>query len=260
MTKRLRSLMLLGLMCLAGCNTRVASISHSEFLDPRTDERPGRANDLAFQYRGELTEFDVLGIARGELTSEASIRRALDEARKVKLQSDSSILLIQSGALFPDGGMISELGKHFRVMPFTGVPPQERNAGATATTDPETFAKSLRLAAARAGNDVIVCYWGFLESRSENLPTKTVSWLPVANWVLPDEKQRMRIRLKLAIVDVRSGNWAVFSPAPFENTLTSERKHRAKTDQAQVEKLKAEAYEAAVTDLLRLYSSQVAAR
>jgi hypothetical protein len=260
MKKPLTSFLLLGLVCFAGCSTRVASISHSEFLDPNGGERPGHGNDFAFQYRGELTEFDVLGIARGELTSEASIRRALDEARKVKLQPDSSILLIQSGALFPDGGMLSELGKHFHVMPFTGVPPQEHNVGATITSDPETFAKSLRLAAARAGNDVIVCYWGFLESMSENLATKTVSWLPLANRVLPDETQRMRIRLKLAIVDVRSGNWAVFSPAPFENTLTSERKHRAKEDQAQVEQLKAQAYEAAVADLLRLYSSQVAAR
>lgn len=260
MKNQLSSLLLLGLICLAGCNTRVASISHSEFIDPRAGERPGRGNDGAFQYRGELTEFDVLGIARGELTSEASIRRALDEARKVKLQPDSSILLIQSGALFPDGGMIAELGKHFRVMPFTGIPPQENIVHGTPVSDPESFARSLRLAAARAGNDVIVCYWGFLESMSENLPTKTVSWLPVANWVLPDEKQRMRIRLKLAIVDVRSGNWAVFSPAPFENTLTSERRHRAKADQAQVEQLKSEAYQAAVTDLLRLYSSQVAAR
>ena len=106
MKRNFCNLLLLGLVYLAGCGTRVASISHSEFLDPSAGERPGRANDVAFQYRGELTEFDVLGIARGELTSEASIRRALDEAKKVKLQPDSSILLIQSGALFPDGGMI----------------------------------------------------------------------------------------------------------------------------------------------------------
>jgi len=258
MKKYSGSLMLLGLVFLAGCTTTRSSISHSEFLDPRTGERPGRASHLDFQYRGELTEFDVLGIARGELTSEASIRRALDEARKVKLQPDTSILLIQSGALFPDSGMTTELEKHFRTMPFTGVPPYHPNAGGA--SDPETFAKSLRLAAARAGNDVIVCYWGFLEAMSENLPTKPVSWLPVANWVLPDEKQRMRIRLKLAIVDVRCGNWAVFSPAPFENTHISERSRRARADQAQVEQLKAEAYQAAVSDLLRLYSGQVAAR
>jgi hypothetical protein len=31
--------------------------------------------------------------------------------------------------------------------------------------------------AARGGTDLILCYWGMLESKSERLPTKTVfSW------------------------------------------------------------------------------------
>ena len=76
-----------------------------------------------------------------------SIRRALDEAKKVRLRQDSSILLIQSGALFPDGAMVTEVGKHFRVMPFSGVPPHPHDPAAS---NPETFARSLRLAAARA--------------------------------------------------------------------------------------------------------------
>jgi hypothetical protein len=250
-------LLLLALACTTGCDSTTRSISHSGYRkagDYYTDSRAG-STDPAFEYRGELTEFDVLGIARGELTSEASIRRALDDAKKVRLRQDSSILVIQSGALFPDNGMIHELEQHFRVMPFSGVPPHE-----PAASDPETFAKSLRLAAARAGNDIILCYWGMLECESGNLPTKTISWLPVANWVLPDEKQKMRIRLKLALVDVRSGSWAVFTPPPFEDTLVSERKHRMSADQAQVEKLKLEAYQAGVTNLLKLYAGEVAAR
>jgi len=263
MTPKLLSSLVVGIICFAGCTNDIRSISHADYRKPGSYQSQDSSADPGFEYKGELSEFDVLGVARGELTSEASIRRALDDARKVRLHSGSSILLIQSGALLPDGGMVSELGKHFRVMPFSGVPPAPAvlpgRGRDSAATDPETFAKSLRLAAARGGNDVIVCYWGMLECESENLPTKTISWLPVANWVLLDEKQKMRIRLKLAVVDVRSGSWAAFSPTPFESTLLSKRTRRMSADQGQVEQLKLQAYQAGVTDLLHLYSEQIAA-
>src|SRR6184192_805855 len=131
------------LLALTSCVRSVHSISHSSYEKVPWYASDSRRTEVdpEFAYRGELTEFDVLGIARGELTSEASIRRALDEAKKVRLHPDSSVLSIQSGASFPDGGMVKELGKHFRVMPFSGVPPHGHEP---AVSDAETFAKSLR--------------------------------------------------------------------------------------------------------------------
>src|SRR5262249_46785139 len=148
-------------------------------------------SDPAFEYRGELSEYDVLGIAKTEFTSEADIRRALEAAKPVKLQPGNCILLIQSGALFPDGEMVTEMSKHYHVVPFSGVPTVRRlGSGAlqTESPDPEMYSKVLRLTAARGGADFIVCYWGRLESESDRLPTKTVSWLPIVNWLTPDEK------------------------------------------------------------------------
>ncbi len=240
----------------AGCASQ-RSISNSGYRSkPGTFvPRPG-GSDPAFAYRGELSEFDVLGITRDDIVSESEIQRALDNAKAVKLRRDSSILLIQSGALFPDGAIVTELSKRFRVVPFSGVPPVAASTKGSipGALDPESYSKSLRLAAARGGNDIIVCCWGVLESEHKNLMTKTVSWVPVVSWVVPDETQHMRIRLKLAVIDVRSGNWSVFSPQPFDHSSTSTSHWRGVADQKQVESLKAKAYAAGVQDLVKLYA------
>jgi hypothetical protein len=217
-------------------------------------------SDQAFAYRGELSEFDVLGIDRGEVTTESEIRRTLDNSKKVSLREGDSILLIQSGATIPDGPMMTELGKYFSVVPFSGMPPRPPATSGrfeTDTFDAESYAKALRLAAARGGNDTIVCYWGFLESENDSLPTKTVSWVPVVNWVVPDEKQHMRIRLKMALIDVRTGNWTVFSPKPFETSRISTSPRRGTADQKQVERLKLEAYTACASDLVKRFANGI---
>ena len=245
---------------IAGCTKSARSISHSGYVKPGAycNYSPGDgASDAAFEYRGELSEADVLGISRGEITSDAEIRRAREAAKPVTLRPGSSILLIQSGALFPDGPMVTALSRHFTVVPFSGVPRARTTSAGTYQTesfDPESYSKSLRLTAARGGTDFVACYWGMLESESEKLPTKTVSWVPIVHWVLPDEKQHMRIRLKVALIDVRSGNWSIFSPKPFTDARLSRGPKRGAVDQKQVESLKQSAYEAAVTELVQAHS------
>src|ERR1051325_1699281 len=97
-------LSLLLLICggIIGCST-VRSISHSEYRSPQAGYAPRPpASDPGFEYRGELSEFDVLGIQRGVIASESDIQQAINNARPVTLRRNSSILLIQSGAMFPD--------------------------------------------------------------------------------------------------------------------------------------------------------------
>jgi hypothetical protein len=239
---------------LAGCaSTR--SISNSGYRQPDTAPRhPVRSGhvDSAFAYRGELSEFDVLGVSRNQTAFDEDIQQALDAAKSIRLKPQSTLLLIQSGAMFPDPPMVDGLSRSFRVVPFSGVPPGQGN-------DAEgnfNFSKSLRLAAARAGAETIVCYWGILESVEEKFPTKTVSWVPLVGWVVPDERERMRIRLKVALLDVRTGNWSVFSPPPSDSKTPSLGPRRAVADQKLVERLKRQTYEASVEELLRLYSEE----
>jgi len=236
------------LVFLAGCHTR--SISNSGY----------RAGGFNFGggslYRGELNEFDVLGVNRDQSITDSDIARALDTPARVKLRRGSSLLLLQSGALFPDEPMINELGRFVSVVPFSGVPADTRRGEAKPEEGPRaSYAKSLRLAAAKGGCETIVCYWGVLESAREDLATKSVSWVPVVGWSLPNEKQLMRIRLKLAVVDVRTGNWSVFSADSISDKAVSGSYNREISDQTQVEKLKQKAYEAAAKDLLRVYGS-----
>jgi len=261
-TMKCYKLYIVSIVCilLAGCVKSVRSISHSNYREGAVsgEYQPGDpGSDPAFNYRGELSEYDILGITRGGVTSETEIRRALDQAKHVRLRPGSSLLLIQSGAVFPDGPMVTELGKHFTVIPFSGVPQVRKTTAGerTESFDPESYAKSLRLTAARGGAEVIVCYWGVLESENEHLVTKTVSWVPIVNWMVPDEKQHMRIRLKIAVIDVGTGDWAIFTIRPFEDERLSRSPRREVVDQKQVERLKQKAYEAGATELVRLYSA-----
>jgi hypothetical protein len=214
-------------MLLCGCSTR--SISDSGY--------PGsRGNPL---YHGELSEFDVLGIDASTPVSDAEIGAQFTEYRKITVKRGAPILVIQSGALIPDDAMLRELGRQLVISPFSGIP----IAGSAAR--PASYAHALRLAAAKGGYEVIVCYWGVLESAVENHATKLVSWVPIIGMAVPDESQHMRIRLRVAVVDVRSGRWSMFSPENFEDEALTAGAIRRQSDQEQVALLKDRAYRAA---------------
>ena len=254
------------LLLVSGC-TNIRSISDAG-NDPEHRQFGGAAR--------ELDEFDVLGIKRGQPVFEEEIAQAGNHAQRVVMKQGSPVLLIQSGAVYPDGPMITELKKHFEVVPFTGVPEETKMAMGQTVWEPRTatygtvpglryqtaiqstagdpgYSKLLRLAAARAGADNIICYWGILESVDEKIPTSMVAWLPVVRWVMPDDREHLRIRVKLAVIDVKSGNWSVFSPEPFEDTAWSTPSRRETVDRKEVEILKARAFQAIAEELARLY-------
>src|SRR5262245_41517821 len=94
---------ILALCCvwISGCQRTVRPISNSSYPDNK--QGIGHIPDQTKEptgytaYQGELSEFDVLGITRGQAVSESEIARALEQAKAVKLKPNSSILLIQSG-------------------------------------------------------------------------------------------------------------------------------------------------------------------
>lgn len=246
---------LLVCILIAGCST-TRSISNSSHGDPHAYAPRGSA-DPGFEYRGELNEFDVLGVDRSRMVTDEEIVRALERPTSVELKPGSHVLLVQSGAVLPDGPMLSEMENHFGVVPFSGVPPRQRTATDAEPTEQFSYARSLRLAAARAGAENIVCYWGTLESARRRMETKTVSWVPIAGWMLPDESQAMRIRLKIAIIDVRTGSWQVVATEPFTDKSWSTSFTRSSSDRKQVEELKQKAYKAGVSAMLEAGHKQV---
>lgn len=235
--------LVLVLLLLTACGTR--SISDSGYPGDYWNAH-GR-NPL---YRGEISEFDVLGIDRQQEITEADIRNAFQETRRLSVKKGSAILLVQSGALLPDEPMIASLERFYQVGVFTGVPEQSKSG---AGQSPASFSKALRLAAAKGGYETILAYWGVLETAQNKLGTKLVSWVPIIGGAIPDETQRMRIRLKLAVVDVRSGQWDIFLSEPIEDSSLSAGYNRASSDQEQVAMLKEAAYAAAAGDFAQRY-------
>ncbi len=223
-----------------GCQTR--SISNSDYGG-------------TWGYRGELSELEVLGVNANKKISEEDIKAALNTKTKVSLKRGDRIVLVQSGAQFPDGPVLEELKPYYSVIPLSGVPVRDdryrrhEDAGAKQPVD-----KSLRLAAAKSGARTLIVYWGILETGREDHGTKTISWVPVIGRIIPDEKQKMRIRLKAAVIDVASGAWEFVIPEVYNDARTSARVNREESDQNQVTLLKAKAYKALASDLLKRFN------
>lgn len=232
-------------LLLAGCSTR--SISNSDYP---SDSRRGTA--MANGYRGELSELDVVGVAPDGAVTENDIQAALRAPSQARLSPDSRILLIQSGAEYPDAPMIEALQAYYRVAPFSGRPTTTNDGG-------PSFSKNLRLVAARGGYDKIVCYWGVLESARQDHVTSLISWVPIVGYTIPDKTDHMRIQLKAAIVDVATGSWTFVSPPSAESSSLSTVLSRKDTDQTLVQKLKMQGYRTLVQTLRDQHAVKVAA-
>ena len=222
---------------LTGCGVRSISDSGYQEHGWHSPENP--------YYQGELNELETLGIRENETIEEADIQAALDDASSVKLRRGDAILLIQSGAMFPDDAMLTAMQADFTVTPLSGMPNRPAQTSTTpdaAAADNAPLNRVLRLAAARAGATTLIVYWGILESAQENQITKTVSWAPILGSIIPDEAQRMRIRLKGVVMDARSGKWVMLTPPAIDNARLSARIERKTADQQQVSVLKEQAY------------------
>ena len=224
-----RSALAGALVFLAGCTTR--SISNSGFRNGQ----PGPNSQIG-GYTGELSELDVIGVAADTTVTEADIHAAVRGPAGTRLSRASKVLLIQSGADFPDAPMLDAMRTRFAVASFSGRPETRARTG-------DAFSKTLRLVAARGGYDKIVCYWGVLESAREDKITRTISWVPIVGYVIPDEREHMRIRLKAAIVDVESGRWTFVTPPPAARSKLSTALWREEADQDLVNKLKTEGFQ-----------------
>jgi hypothetical protein len=192
-------------------------------------------------YRGELSEFDILGAASGQDASQANITKALETATALKIKRGDQLLIIQSGALVPDNEMMDEASASFTVAPFSGVPPADKTG----------MAASLRLRAAQGGYHYILCYWGVLESAQEDREGKAISWVPIAGSFVPDQKEQMRIRLKAILLDVATGNWKIYTPEVHNDALLTSDLSREEQNQKLVTALKTKGYKSLIAELLK---------
>ncbi|HEX7860453.1 MAG TPA: hypothetical protein VF773_09020 [Verrucomicrobiae bacterium] len=195
----------------------------------------------------QLKENDVLGLRNTRATKDSDIGRILDEVSSLQIKEGSRILLVQSGSEHPDKEMVDELSKRFVVVPYTGLPNQIRS------DDGDDIGKSLRLAAAQSKAETLMVYWGHLEMRRDDLPTSLVSWVPVIDFSVPDEYQRVRMHLKVALVDVRTGKWSTFRSEPVESDALTTRFAREHEQKWPIKNTKQRLYRESVQKLLDGY-------
>ena len=219
-----------------GCAAR--SISNSGY--------PGDYSTRNSEYRGELSEYDVLGVADSRAMTDDEIRKALDDRKDLRIPKGSTLIVIQSGAMAPDGAMLDEISKYFKIVPLSGFPVKEKES--------ESFARKLRSVAANGGCSHVLCYWGTLETAQEDKVTKAISWVPIAGSFVPDESQHMRINLRAALVDVASGRWTMIRPDPIDDSALSAKMNRVSSDQKQVELLKKKGYAVLASELSRYFT------
>lgn len=194
----------------------------------------------------ELTEYDVLGIELGEDISDEQIGTVLDNAGRLEMPRQGRVLLVQSGAVMPDGELLDAMGKLFQPVPMSGYAARSSSQMNTNTTtgqqSPRDLSKTLRLAAAQAGAQTVIVVWGVLESIDEMHGSTAVSWVPIVGSFIPDETKHMRIRLKAVVMDVRTGAWEMVVPETFMSKTKSSSLKRQEAKDKMILELKQEAY------------------
>ncbi|HYE30503.1 MAG TPA: hypothetical protein VEH27_03680 [Methylomirabilota bacterium] len=221
----------------AGCHVNIGSEHHQSRHSP------------AVRKGSELNEYELLGL-RADASFETEVEKALAAAKDLRIKPGSTVMLIKSGRSLPDQKMVQALEGNYQVVTFTGIPTE---AGFKAEAE-TPFSKGIRLAAARAGAETIICYWEKLETTTQELPTSIVSWVPVLDLTLPHESQSLRLTAKLAVIDVRSGNWALFTTQPHERKGLRTASGKEHNDQTHIEALRGTAYNAAAAEIQRRYS------
>jgi hypothetical protein len=191
-----------------------------------------------------LTETDVLGFDTVHSVSEDEIAKAAGPRGKIQVKRGAAVMLIHAGAAAPDEIMLREAGNSFAVTPFSGFAQRRNEAGESAN-----LSRALRLTAAKGGNDFLVVYWPALESGDG------VSGAP--NWRaitgdIPYDAEQVRLRLRLLIVDVKTGHWATASPEILEEKAARGGWFRKPTSAQRVAGLKERAYKHALQELLRV--------
>lgn len=236
-TWRLLPLLCLALAVAGGCSGKTADSGYGS--------EPPPGHNLF--YMGELPIKDVLGV-EPDTGAANSLSSQKTPGKLPFVPLDSSILLVQSGSMTPDDDMFKAMSIYYNVSLFSGIPDTSPTSG---------YAASLRMAAENNGCDAILVYWGVVETTETDHQSKIISWFPLIGGAIPDETHHMRIRLKIALIDTKTGQWDMFIPRSFEDTASSSRFNREAVDQGQVDLLKAKAYRSAVNEIVKRYSREL---
>jgi hypothetical protein len=210
---------------------------------PATDS-PATEKSAQGAVQAPLTETDVLGFDGAQSVSEEEIVKAAGPRGKIQVKRGAPVMLIHAGAAAPEEIMLREAANYFSVTPFSGLAQHRNDAGESAN-----LSRALRLTAAKGGSDFLIVYWTVLEGGSGK--PGAPNWRPVAGDV-PLDAEQVRMRLRMLIVDVKSGHWATANPETFEDKAARGGWFRKPTSAQRTAALKERAYKHALQEVLRV--------
>jgi hypothetical protein len=191
-----------------------------------------------------LTETDVLGFDTAQAVSEEEIAKAAGPRGKNQVKRGAPVMLIQAGAAGPDEIMLREASNFFALTSFSGFAQRRNEAGESAN-----LSRALRLTAAKGGSDFLIVYWPLLEGGSSK--PGAPNWRPI-NGELPLDAEQVRMRMRMLVVDVKSGHWATANPETLEDKSARGGWFRKPTSAQRIAALKERAYKHALQEALRV--------
>ncbi|MGB7803146.1 hypothetical protein [Buttiauxella sp.] len=169
----------------------------------------------------QLTEQELFGWDPSAEITEEDIQDAIAQAEEeISIPRNAAIILVQSGEKTPDTDMQKELEKHYKVATFSGIPPFKK---ITANKEPLTVANSyiltLRYYGARGRQSTVIVYWPTLQMGIFDKQANSVVWQdyqpPGKNILISS----LRYVTRYAVIDVKTGNWEMFSPTSIETAI-----------------------------------------
>lgn len=155
-----------------------------------------------------FSESEAFGAVDEQPITEAAIGATLDARGSLRLPRNSPVLVIQSGSGAPGQAFLTPLAGRMLAAGHTGV---KQDLGKD-----QPVSMLIRMAAARKQATHVVILWERLETTETGLLTELVSWAPVVDILVPDKYERLRLRLNVGILDVRSGLSTTFEVGPEE--------------------------------------------
>lgn len=223
----------------------------SEGLSSRYDCSP----EIVPKYKAVITEEDILENDVVDEITEEDIFQAIDLTEKsLKIPANAPILLIQAGRKEPNILLQKQLAKHYMISVFDGF--KKKKPVYVKEEEPQgNYIKSLRLMAAKGGQTHIIIAWDKLESGKVNKDEINVNWKVCENGTLPSTTQFLRYKLHFIVINVKTGQWSMFNPVFYEESLYEKPYKKGSIIAAeQVEALKKEMIDYVAAGLFERYS------
>lgn len=169
----------------------------------------------------QLTEQELFGWDPSAEITEEDIQAALIEAEdEINIPQNASVILVQSGEKIPDIEMRKEMEKYYKVATFSGISPSKQSAtNKTSPVAANSYILTLRYLGARGRQSRVIVYWPTLEAGSVNKQTKDIVWQDYQPGSNIDKVSSLRYSSRFAIIDVKSGNWEMYTPASQETSI-----------------------------------------